>query len=77
MSAPFKIKLLEQTGDKSNNDKARSGDGLVKLFLYSSGADSPRPIQLSRNDKGLWKAYSWSSLESGVRPPAGNGTDDI
>jgi hypothetical protein len=50
-----------------------SGDastGTLKLFVPSSGADSPRPITLRRNDRGLWKASEWSSLIVGIRPPA-------
>jgi hypothetical protein len=50
-----------------------SGDpatGVVKLFIPSSGADSPRPITLRRNERGLWKASEWSSLVVGIRPPA-------
>lgn len=44
-------------------------DGQAKVFVYSSGADNPRPITLKVNDKGAWKAWEWSSLEVGVRPP--------
>lgn len=50
----------------SREDEA---DGQAKVFVYSSGADSPRPITLRVNDKGVWKAWEWSSLEVGVRPP--------
>lgn len=49
----------------------------ARLFVRSSGADSPRPITLTKNDKGLWKANSWSSLEVGVRPPASSVVDDL
>lgn len=44
-------------------------DGQAKVFVYSSGADTPRPITLRVNDKGVWKAWEWSSLEVGVRKP--------
>jgi hypothetical protein len=50
-----------------------SGDpasGTLKLFVASSGADSPRPIAVKRNDKGIWKASEWSSLIVGIRAPA-------
>jgi hypothetical protein len=50
-----------------------SGDpaqGRVKLFVECSGADSPRPITVERNDSGQWRAVEWSSLLSGIRPPA-------
>jgi hypothetical protein len=77
VAAPFTIKILEQSGDKSANAKARSDNGLVKLFVYSTGADRPRPLQVNQNDKGLWKAYNWGSLEAGVRPPVVTQSDDI
>jgi len=44
--------------------------GLIKLFVACSGADSPRPITLERQEDGLWKASEWSSLLMGIRPPA-------
>lgn len=45
-------------------------DDRVKVFVASSGADTPRPITLQRNNRGVWKAYEYSSLFVGVRPPA-------
>lgn len=56
-----------------------SGDpatGVVKLFIPSSGADSPRPITLRRNERGVWKASEWSSLVVGIRPPS-SGPDPL
>lgn len=47
-----------------------SGDvdsGSYKVFVASSGADSPRPVTVRRDPEGLWKAYEWSSLLLGVR----------
>ena len=49
----------------------------AKVFVFSSGADSPRPVSLAMNDKGLWKATEWSSLEVGVRAPGPRPTDDL
>lgn len=57
-----------------------SGDastGTYKTFVASSGADSPRPVTLKRNDKGIWKASEWSSLIVGVRAPEQNVSDDL
>jgi len=34
-----------------------------------SGADSPRPITLTRNNKGIWKASSWHSLLVTIKAP--------
>ena len=44
------------------------GSGLYKVFVECSGA-SDRPITLKVNDKGLWKAFNWSSLIVGIRSP--------
>ena len=49
-----------------------SGDpatGRCKVFVASSGADSPRPVTVAMSDSGTWKAIEWSSLLVGVRPP--------
>jgi len=49
-----------------------SGDpdsGTYKVFSSCSGASSPRPITVRRNERGLWKAYEWSSLLVGVMKP--------
>jgi hypothetical protein len=60
---PWTIRVREQKNSVESETRA-------KMFVWSTGADSPRPISLERNDKGLWKAYEWSSLEVDVRPPA-------
>jgi hypothetical protein len=57
---------------------AYSGDeskGSVKLFVKCSGADSPRPLIMIKNDKGIWKASQWSSVLVGIKKPAKK--DDI
>ena len=59
-------------------DNPYSGDaaaGPYKVFVACSGADSPRPVQVRKNDKGIWKASEWSSLIVGVKPPAPAGDD--
>jgi len=50
-------------------------EGSIKLFVKCSGADSPRPIIMNKNDKGIWKADSWSSLLVGIKKSAKK--DDI
>jgi hypothetical protein len=65
---------FEVTSNPHSGDKA---SGSYKVFLASSGADSPRPVTLRRNDKGLWKASEWSSLTLGIRPPAAAVSDDL
>jgi len=62
-AAPFKIIC-------STNQFSKSDDGKMKIFVECSGADTPRPITLVKNDKGMWKAWEFSSLMVGVRPPA-------
>ncbi len=56
-----------------------SGDpesGKVKVFVRSSGADTPRPVAMSRNDKGLWKVKEYSSLIVGIRKAASEERQD-
>jgi hypothetical protein len=57
-----------------------SGDpssGMVKVFVISSGASNPRPVTVRRNNRGVWKAYEWSSLIMGVVAPAQGIDDDL
>lgn len=61
---------------KQQRDSLQSADK-AKMFVYSTGADTPRPVALTRNDKGLWKGVEWSSLEVGIRASATNRTDDL
>ena len=61
-------------------DNPHSGDperGSFKVFVDSSGASSPRPVTVKRNDKGIWKAYEWSTLIVGVEPPGQEVSDDL
>lgn len=46
------------------------GETRAKVFVWSTGADSARPITVERNANGVWKAAEWSSLEVGVRGAA-------
>lgn len=57
-----------------------SGDpstGTYKTFIASSGAASPRPVTMKRNDRGIWKASEWSSLVVGVQAPEQETSDDL
>jgi hypothetical protein len=49
----------------------------VKVFVKCTGADSPRPITLVKNDKGIWKAKEFSSLLVGIKAPPSNVKDDL
>lgn len=44
-------------------------EGWVKVFIWSSGADTARPITLKKNSKGVWKVSEFSSLTVDIRPP--------
>jgi hypothetical protein len=62
------------------SDNPHSGDpetGTYKVFITSSGASSPRPVTVKRNDKGIWKAYEWSTLIVGVQEPEQEVSDDL
>jgi hypothetical protein len=57
-----------------------SGDpasGVYKVFVVCSGAPSPRPVAVKINNRGIWKADSWSSLITGVRRPVQSIDDDL
>jgi hypothetical protein len=60
---PLAVEIVRNpySGDESS--------GRCKVFAISSGADSPRPVTLLRNERGLWRGQEWSSLLSGVRLP--------
>jgi hypothetical protein len=51
----------------TNPHSGRAEEGRIKLFIKSSGADSPRPITVQTDSSGTWKATEWSSLLSGIR----------
>ena len=61
----------------TNKYSGSADEGSLKLFVPSSGADSPRPIKVTRNDKGVWKADEWSSLLVGIRTPPKADNDDL
>lgn len=65
---PWRVRVREQPGDVQAEQ--------ARVFVWSTGAGTPRPVHLVKNDKGLWKASNWSSLEVGIQapPPA---PDDI
>jgi hypothetical protein len=56
---PFVYEITSITGD---ND-------YFKVFVKCNGADSPRPVHVKKNDKGLWKAINYSSLFVGIKKP--------
>lgn len=42
-------------------------EGYLKLFVECSGADSPRPLHVQKNNRGIWKAKNWSSVLVGIK----------
>ena len=55
------------------SDNPHSGDansGPYKVFVPSSGADTPRPVTVKRDpESGVWRVSEWSSLIVGIRKP--------
>lgn len=68
--APFKIKFMRNKYSKLSN-------GDIKVFVYCTGADSPRPCRLRKNNRGLWKVVEFSSLVVGMRKPPSKDDDDL
>ncbi|MFC1504777.1 DUF6935 domain-containing protein [Spirochaetota bacterium] len=50
--------------------------GRFRIMVHCSGADSPRPITVRANKKGIWKAYEYSSLVMGIRKPVEEDEED-
>ena len=72
--------LAEPPHVLSFSDNPYSGDrasGVYKVFVECSGAPSARPVTVKRNNRGIWKADSWSSLITGVRAPVQVVADDL
>jgi hypothetical protein len=63
VTAPYTLEFT------TNPHSGRADDGFIKLFIKSSGADSPRPISVKIDQERKWKTAEWSSLLSGIRPP--------
>jgi hypothetical protein len=68
-SLKYDISENPYSGDKAS--------GRYKVFVRCTGADTPRPISLQVNDKGLWKAIEWSSLIVGIKAPPKKESDDL
>lgn len=54
-----------------------AGENRSKVFVDCTGADNPRPIVLQRNNRGIWKAWEFSSLQLGVKKPTKVVDDDL
>lgn len=58
--APYKMEF-------TRNRYTEQTDGSMRIFIKCNGADSPRPITLKKNNRGIWKVTNYSSLFVGVR----------
>ena len=63
VSDPLVVDMYRQKNSGSDSS------GQVKVFVNTDGFRA-RPVTLKRNDKGVWKAYEFSSLMLNVNPPA-------
>lgn len=59
-NAPYQI-AVERSAD--------GGDGMVKVYIHSTGVDATRPITLKKNEAGMWKGFEYSSIFTGIQPP--------
>ncbi len=69
VNPPYIVDMYRQKNSGSNES------GKVKVFVNTDGFRA-RPITLKRNDKGIWKAYEFSSLMLNVNPPANTRPSD-
>lgn len=53
----------------TNPTSGNEADGYMKLFIKCFGADSPRPIHVKMNNRGVWKVANWSSVIVGIKKP--------
>ncbi len=60
-----------------NPHSGNVNDGDFTVFVKSAGADSPRPVATTKNNRGIWKVREWSSVVMGIVPPKANLDDDI
>ena len=63
VSAPYTVTIIEYSNSREN-------EGYLRLFLKSTGADSPRPVVLRHKPStNEWFIWEFESLLSGVRAP--------
>jgi len=73
----YQTKLPYILSFSSNPYSGKIESGKFKIFVKSSGANSPRPIKMYRNNKGFWKAQEWSTIIMGVQKPNVEIDDDL
>jgi len=65
----YDVKLPYTFEFMSNPSSGDVASGTYKIFVKCSGADSPRPITLKKNNRGLWKVSEYSSILVGIKKP--------
>ena len=65
----YTVKLPYEYVFTSNRYSGDKSAGQFKLFVACSGASSPRPMSLKRNNRGIWKLTNWSSVLVGIAKP--------
>jgi len=65
------------TVSSSRNRYSEQSNGDIKVFVACSGADSPRPLVLRANNRGIWKVVNYNSLFVGIRKPVVIVDDDL
>ncbi len=73
---PYTLRFNQLWIDKA--DKV-SGTYKVRIYIFSTGGNLPRPIALKRNNKGIWKATAIGSVHIGPSkyPPKKQPDDDL
>ena len=56
----------------TRNDRSIESDDLIRVYLESTGADTPRPVLTMRGKDGQWRVDGASSLFVGVAAPQAN-----
>jgi len=53
----------------TRNDRSVESENLIRVYLESTGADTPRPVLTMRGQDGQWRVDGASSLFVGVAAP--------
>lgn len=56
----------------TRNDRSVESEDLIRVYLESAGADTPRPVLTMRGKDGQWRVDGASSLFVGVAAPQAN-----
>ncbi len=62
----YQLKALPYAFKFNRNEYSEIKSDIIKVFIYSSGASTPRPVTLLKNNRGIWKVKEFSSLVVGV-----------